>query len=70
MVLAPNAGPQVSRCGVTLKRRCAHLPSVIYLIVNKVLSLSLSLSRQWFGPSCVLLKLCKVLHLRRTSLAA
>jgi len=30
--------------GVTLKRRCTYRPSVIYLIVNKLLSLSLSLS--------------------------
>ncbi len=29
--------------GVTLKRRCTNRPSVIYLIVNKLLSLSLSL---------------------------
>jgi len=28
--------------GVTLKRRCTYRPSVIYLIVNKLLSLSLS----------------------------
>jgi hypothetical protein len=28
--------------GVTLKRRCTYRPSVIYLIVNKHLSLSLS----------------------------
>ena len=30
--------------GVTLKRRGTHRPSFIYLIVNKLLSLSLSLS--------------------------
>jgi hypothetical protein len=30
--------------GVTLKRRCTYRPSVIYLVVNKLLSLSLSLS--------------------------
>ena len=30
--------------GVTHKRRCTYRPSVIYLIVNKLLSLSLSLS--------------------------
>ena len=30
--------------GVTLKRRCTYRPSVIYLIVNKFLSLSLYLS--------------------------
>jgi len=29
-------------CGVTLKRRCTYRPSVIYLIVNKLLALSLS----------------------------
>jgi hypothetical protein len=29
--------------GVTLKRRCTYRPSVIYLVVNKLLSLSLSL---------------------------
>ena len=32
------------RGGVTRKRRCTYRPSVIYLIVNKLLSLSLSLS--------------------------
>jgi len=41
IVLAANAGPRVPRGGVTLKRRCTHRPSVIYLIVNKLLSLSL-----------------------------
>ena len=30
--------------GVTRKRRCTYRPSVIYLIANKVLSLSLSLT--------------------------
>jgi hypothetical protein len=30
--------------GVTHKRRCTYRPSVIYLIVNKLLSLSLHLS--------------------------
>ena len=44
IVLAANVGPRVPRGGVTLKRRCTHRPSVIYLIVNKLLSLSLSLS--------------------------
>jgi hypothetical protein len=39
-VLAANAGPRVPRGGVTLKRRCTHRPSVMYLIVNKLLSLS------------------------------
>jgi hypothetical protein len=29
---------------LSLSRRCTHRPSVIYLIVNKILSLSLSLS--------------------------
>ena len=43
IVLAANAGPRVPRGGVTLKRRCIHRPSVIYLIVNKLVSLSLSL---------------------------
>jgi hypothetical protein len=37
-------GPRVPSGGVTLKRRCTYRPSVIYLIVNKLLSLSLSLS--------------------------
>jgi hypothetical protein len=37
---------QVPSGGVTLKRRCTYRPSVIYLIVNKLLSLSLSLSVQ------------------------
>jgi len=41
--IAANAGPRVPS-GVTLKRRCTYRPSVIYLIVNKLLSLSLSLS--------------------------
>ena len=44
IVLAANAGPRVPRGGVTLKRRCTHRPSVIYFIVNKLFSLSLSLS--------------------------
>ena len=44
IVLAANAGPRVPSGGVTLKRRCTYRPSVIYLIVNKLLSLSLSLS--------------------------
>ena len=43
IVLAANAGPRVSSGGVTLKRRCAYRPSVIYLMVNKRLSLTLSL---------------------------
>ena len=42
-VLAANVGPRVPSGGVTLKRRCTYRPSVIYLIVNKLLSLSLSL---------------------------
>ena len=41
-VLAANAGPRVPSGGVTLKRRCTYRHSVIYLIVNKLLSLSLS----------------------------
>jgi hypothetical protein len=49
IVLAANAGPRVPSGGVTLKRRCTYRPSVIYLIVNKLLSLSLSLSL----PVCV-----------------
>ena len=44
IVLAADAGPRVPSGGVTLKRRCTYRPSVIYLIVNKLLSLSLSLS--------------------------
>ncbi len=40
IVLAANAGPRVPSGGVTLKRRCTYRPSVIYLIVNKLLSLS------------------------------
>jgi len=43
IVLAANGGPRVPSGAVTLKRRCTYLPSVIYLIVNKLLSLSLSL---------------------------
>jgi hypothetical protein len=38
------AGPRVPSGGVTLKNRCTYRPSVIYLIVNKLLSLSLPLS--------------------------
>ena len=45
IILAANAGPLVPSGGVTLKRLCTYRPSVIYLIVNKLLSLSLSLSR-------------------------
>ena len=44
IVLAANAGPRVPRSGATRKRRSTYRPSVIYLIVNKLLSLSLSLS--------------------------
>ena len=62
IVLAANAGPRVSRGGVTLKRRCAHRPSVIYLIVNKVLSLSLSLS---LSPSPSLSLSLSLSHLKR-----
>ncbi len=36
--------PRVPSGDVTLKRRCTFRPSVIYLIVNKLLSLSFSLS--------------------------
>jgi len=42
IVLAANAGPRVPSGSVTLKRCCTYRPSVIYLIVNKLLSLSLS----------------------------
>jgi hypothetical protein len=42
IVLAANAGPRVPSGGVTLKRHCTYRPSVIYLIVNKLLSLSSS----------------------------
>ena len=45
IVLAANAGPRVPSGGVTLKRRCTYRPPVIYLIVNKLPSLTLSLSR-------------------------
>ena len=44
-LLTPSyAGPRAPRGGVTRKRRCTYRPSVIYLIVNKLLSLFLSLS--------------------------
>jgi len=43
-VLSITAEGSVASGGVTLKRRCTYRPSVIYLIVNKLLSLSLSLS--------------------------
>jgi hypothetical protein len=42
----PLSGPRVPSGGVTLKRRCTYRPSVIYLIVNKLLSLSLSLLKR------------------------
>ncbi len=38
IVQIANAGPQVPGGGVTLKRRCTYRPSVIYLMVNKLLS--------------------------------
>jgi hypothetical protein len=41
IVLAANARPRVPSGGITHKRRCTYRPSVIYLIVNKLLSLSL-----------------------------
>ena len=44
IVLAANAGPRAPSGGVTLKRRCTYQASVIYLIVNKLLSVSLSRS--------------------------
>ena len=47
------SGPRVPSGGVTLKRRGTYRPSVIYLIVNKLLSslsLSLSLSLRPKGP--------------------
>ena len=45
IVLAANAGPRVPSGGVTLERRCTYRPSVIYLIVNKLLSLLSHASR-------------------------
>jgi len=56
IVLAANAGPRVPSGGVTLKRRCTYRPSVIYLIVNKLLSLSLSL---YLSLSLSLIATCK-----------
>ena len=50
IVLAANAGPRLPSGGVTLKRRCTYRPSVTYLIVNKLLSLSLSLSLSQHPP--------------------
>jgi hypothetical protein len=52
IVLAANAGPRVPSGGVTLKKRCTYRPSVIYLIVNKRLSLSLSQSRYGCSTGC------------------
>jgi hypothetical protein len=47
ILLAANAGPRLPSGGVTLKRRlCTYGLSVIYLIVNKLLSLSLSSSQK------------------------
>jgi len=54
IALAANAGPRAPSGGVTLKRRCTYRPSVINLIVNKLLSLSLSLSLVFYACSaCV-----------------
>ncbi len=39
IVLAAHAGPRVPSGGVNLKRRCTHRSSVVYLIVNKLISL-------------------------------
>ncbi len=53
---SPSLSPRAPSGGVTLKRRCTYLPSVIYLIVNKLLSLSLinfSLSLSLFPPPCL-----------------
>ncbi len=47
IVLAANAGPRVPSGGVTLKRRCTYRPSVIYLIVNKLLSLATRPNGEW-----------------------
>jgi hypothetical protein len=44
IVPAAIAEPRVPRGGVTRKRRCTYRHSVIYLIVNKLLSLTLSYS--------------------------
>jgi hypothetical protein len=49
VVLAAHAGPRVPSGGVTLKRLCTYRPSVIYLIVNKLLSLSLFLVHALFS---------------------
>jgi hypothetical protein len=43
-LLSLSAGPRVPSGGVTHKRRCTYRPSVTYLIINKLLSLSLCLS--------------------------
>ena len=51
IVLAANAGPRVPSGGVTLKRRCTYRHSVIYLLVNKLLSLSLCLSSLSHPPA-------------------
>ena len=58
--LSANAGPRVPSSGVTLKRRCTYQPSVIYLIVNKLLSLSLSLSLQETGSDDLVTCQCVV----------
>jgi len=52
IVLAANAGPRVPSGGATLKRRCTYRPSVIYFIVNKLLSLSLCPTTVDRLPSC------------------
>jgi hypothetical protein len=50
IVLAANAGPRVPSGGVTLKRPCTHRPSVISLIVNKLLSLPPPHRMRWVTP--------------------
>jgi len=62
IVLAANAGPRVPSGGVTLKRRCTYRPSIIYLIVNKRLSLSLSLSS--FFISLIISPTLSPIHLK------
>ena len=51
IVLAANAGPRVPSGGVTLKRRCTYRPSVIYLIVNNLISRSLPNGRSSDAPT-------------------
>ena len=66
IVLAAHAGPRVPSGGVTLKRRCTYRPSVIYLIVNKSLSLDFHVSSDKKSKNKIWIFLQKILLLNFT----